>query len=178
MRSVTSCDEGGKTTPSTAHPYTVDLVTSVGLSGLNSCGSMARESGAQDLLRLNPSRPSGWGDVPDDVIQVISSVSDIISLARAARCSVQLSAALGRDTRLPFGLPCLLHTDPSTWPDDWEHAGTTAALTGLDTPSVPAYVPSINPQNLWAGSNGDWIVTAYSQLTRMQLMNLYTGQTI
>jgi hypothetical protein len=48
----------------------------------------------------------------------ISAHSDVITVARMSRGMPGMRNAIREDARFPFGSPCLLHSDPSSWPAD------------------------------------------------------------
>ena len=121
-------------------------------------------------------RRLSWDDLSDDPLEVISRQSDIISLARFARCFQGVCGALGRDESLPFDLPCLLHAEDDNWPDNLNKDYTMAAVMGLDNLTVPAYMPYIMT-SYWAGACGDWQLTI-NEGCMWELKNLYTGTAI
>ena len=48
----------------------------------------------------------------------ITANSDLLSVARLSRGIPGMRHAIEQDARYPFGMPCVLHSDPMVWPDD------------------------------------------------------------
>lgn len=130
-------------------------------------------------MEEGPARRRGcisWDDVSDDSVEVTSGRSDIISLARFARSFHGVSAALRRDEKLPFDLPCLLHAEGNNLPHHLDKDYTMAAVMGLDKQTIPAYMPYIMT-SYWAGACGEWQLTI-DDGCMWELKNLYTGTAI
>ena len=98
-----------------------------------------------------------WADIKDDNLEVIYNRSDLICMSCMSYIVQDLHLTLERVVHplpsFPYDLPCLLHTNPFTWPNDKSNEGkvTEATLMPLDGPSLPA--PIILPERSchWAG---------------------------
>jgi len=115
-----------------------------------------------------------WGTIPDDTVQVITSRSDPLSLSRFARVVPGISDAVGRVAPIPFDLPCLLHSNPTTWPNDRssDDRSTDASMMPLDNLSMPASV-ILEKDWRWAGYRRNWVAIVCDM--EWKLMNLVTG---
>ena len=106
---------------------------------------------------------SNWAEIKDDPLEVICKLSDPISMSRMSYSVRDLHSTLERVAyRLPsfaYDLPCLLHTNPFTWPEDKSEEGKIieASLMPLEGPSITS--PIILPKEScrWAGYRRNWV---------------------
>ena len=120
-----------------------------------------------------------WGTIPDDTVQVITNRSDPLSLSRFGRAVPGIRDAVDRVAAIPFDLPCLLHSNPSNWPNDrsQDERSTDASMMPLDSLPMPASV--IMEQGWrWAGYRRNWVAIVSVVPTQWKLMNLVTGVSI
>lgn len=84
-------------------------------------------------------------------------------------------ACVANPAMFPFDLPCLLHTNPCTWPNDKSGDGTKvteATLMPLDHPSEPARIILPESDCHWAGYKSDWIaVVCHDNPVQWYLVN-------
>ena len=90
-----------------------------------------------------------WSTIPDDTVEVISGGTDPLSLSCFGRAARGFRNALrrlwyynGPVRSMPYNLPCLLYSDPSTCPNDRSIDGNSlvATMMPLDSSSMPASV--------------------------------------
>jgi len=100
--------------------------------------------------RGGENRVPDWSEIEDGPLQAICNRSDPIFMSRMSYSVRDLCHSLERVTddlpSFPYDLPCLLHSNPFTWPNDKSVEGRVieASLMPLDGPSMPA--PIILPE--------------------------------
>ena len=102
-------------------------------------------------------------------------------MSRICFCVRDLYLSLERvmPQSFPYNLPCLLHTNPSTWPNDTSHDGkvTDATMMQLNGPQMELSI--IFPQrSRWAGYWRNWVAIVGHNIVEWHLVNLYTCTSI
>ena len=124
-----------------------------------------------------------WSTIPDDAVEVISARTDALSLSRFGRAVPGIRDALrrlwhnpGPVNSIPYDLPCLLHSDPFTCPNDRTMYGnsTVGTMMPLDSPSMPASVV-MEQGSRWAGYKRNWVAIVGESMVDWKLVNLVTG---
>jgi hypothetical protein len=128
-------------------------------------------------------RVRDWSEMMDHIREVIYSLAGPICMSRMSYAIPDLHISLTRLVSqipqcFPFDLPCSLHTNPCTWPNDKSGDGNKvmeATLMLLDHPSEPARIILPESDCRWVGYKREWIaVVCRDNPVQWYLVNLYS----